>query len=371
MADITGYTAAMLRSELDRLAAQHRMSTAQIGRALVLTGNRADANAWRQFAIALLRAAGVAGIGAGAIFFVAANWQDYGVMGRFLLLQVGFVAAIGVALWWPPTADADTARYSIGAPALILATLLCGGLLALFGQTYQTGADVYELFFIWALLTLPFAVAAMSGALWALWWCVLNIALALYCGWSGPADVAWAFFDRWGLNKSAALMMPFAIDLGGAMVVYALANIATTNATVARVAHAAPAWLARMLLALAFAFGTSACVSVIAPDIFSFHGHRKMAMNTGVLAAFLLASIGVIIFTLKQRRDVFPLAIVAGSFIVISTAFIIKFVSRPDIGTAILIAAWLIGTSTATAFVLMRYVREWRTGGATHAGLST
>lgn len=361
----------MLRSELDRLATQHQMSTAQIERALALTGNRADANAWRQFAISLLQAAGVAGIGAGAIFFVAANWQDYGVMGRFLLLQVGFVAAVGIALWWPPTADADTAKYAIGAPALVLATLLCGGLLALFGQTYQTGADVYELFFVWALLALPFALAAMSGALWALWWCVLNIALALYCGWSVPADVAWAFFDRWGLNKSAALMMPFAIDLGGAMVVYALADIAaanaTTNAAIARVAHAAPTWLARMLLAFAFAFGTSACVSVIAPDIFSFHGHRKMAMNTGVLAAFFLASIGVIIFTLKQRRDVFPLAIVAGSFIVISTAFIVKFVSRPDIGTAIVIAAWLIGTSTAAAFVLMRYVREWRTGDVAHA----
>ena len=102
----------MLRSELDRLATQHQMSTAQIERALALTGNRADANAWRQFAISLLQAAGVAGIGAGAIFFVAANWQDYGVMGRFLLLQVGFVAAVGIALWWPPTADADTAKYA-------------------------------------------------------------------------------------------------------------------------------------------------------------------------------------------------------------------------------------------------------------------
>jgi uncharacterized membrane protein len=349
----------MLRSELDRLAAQHRLSTAQIRRALALTGNHPDANAWRQFAIALLRAAGVAGIGAGAIFFVAANWQDYGVMGRFLLLQVGFVVSVGVALWRPPASDEDAAK------------LFCGGLFALFGQTYQTGADVYELFFIWALLTLPFAIAAMSGALWATWWCVLNIALALYCGWSGPTDLAWAFFDRWGLNKSAALMMPFAVDLGGAMVVYALADIAATNSTIARFAQAAPAWLARMLLVFAFVFGTSACVFVIAPDLFSFHGHRKAAMNTGVLAAFFLASIGVIIFTLKQRRDVFPLAIVAGSFILISTVFIVKSIARPDIGTAILIAAWLIGTSTAAAFVLMRYVREWRTSGTARAGLNT
>ena len=35
-----------------------------------------------------------------------------------------------------------------------------GALLALFGQTYQTGADVYELFLTWALLGLPLVIAA-------------------------------------------------------------------------------------------------------------------------------------------------------------------------------------------------------------------
>ncbi|MEQ1516667.1 MAG: DUF2157 domain-containing protein [Usitatibacteraceae bacterium] len=355
----------MLRSELDHLNAQHHFSAAQISQALSLTGNRPDANAWRQFAITLLRAAGIGGIGAGIIFFVAANWQDYGVMGRFLLLQIGIAAMVAIALWKPP--HAETEKYALGAPALLLATLLTGGLLALFGQTYQTGADVYELFFLWALLTLPFAVAAMSGALWALWWVVLNIALMLYCGWSGPTDNAWALFDRMGFNKATALMLPFAVNLGGATVAYALADRASESEWFARLANAAPIWFARMLLAFAFVFGVSACVFVIFPQMSFFSSGNKMAMNTGVLLVFFFACVGVVVLALKQKRDVFPLAVIAGSFVVISTTFITKVIKNPEIGTMFVIAAWLIATSTAAAFVLMHYVRAWRAQPGTDA----
>jgi uncharacterized membrane protein len=108
----------------------------------------------------LLKGAGVAALGAGVIFFVAANGQDYGVMGRFAILEAAFLVCVGIALWRPSPG-------AIGQAALILATLLTGALLALFGQSYQTGADLYELFFTWALLALPFAVAGRSGAQWA------------------------------------------------------------------------------------------------------------------------------------------------------------------------------------------------------------
>ena len=51
-----------------------------------LIAARPAAAAWRAFAIRLLNAAGIGALGAGIIFFVAANWQDYGLMGRFALL---------------------------------------------------------------------------------------------------------------------------------------------------------------------------------------------------------------------------------------------------------------------------------------------
>ncbi|MES3013033.1 MAG: DUF2157 domain-containing protein, partial [Pseudomonadota bacterium] len=133
----------MDRPALDTFTRQHQLSPAAVTAALQLTGARPDAPAWRAFAATLLRAAGLGAIGAGILFFVAANWQDYGVLGRFALLQTALLICIGIALWRAPPALP-------GQGALILATLLTGGLLALFGQSYQTGADVYELFFTWA-----------------------------------------------------------------------------------------------------------------------------------------------------------------------------------------------------------------------------
>ena len=182
----------MKRTELDALLSPHPLAAADIARALTLTGNRPGGAEWRAFAARALGLAGIAALGAGLIFFIAANWQAMGVMGRFALLQAVLIACVGIAWWQAPRAA------NIVSATLILATLASGTLLALFGQTYQTGADVYELFFMWALLTLPFAIAGMSGALWAIWWCILNVALALFCGWHGPGDFIWGLFDRLG-----------------------------------------------------------------------------------------------------------------------------------------------------------------------------
>ena len=50
-----------------------------------------------------------------------------------------------------------------GKAALLAAALLTGGLLALIGQTYQTGADTFELFATWAALILPWVLAIQQG----------------------------------------------------------------------------------------------------------------------------------------------------------------------------------------------------------------
>src|SRR5258706_9043558 len=126
----------MKRSTLAQLAQAYRLSEPAIALALDLSGGRPDAAAWRAFAIRLLNAAGIAAAGAGAIFFVAANWQHFGVIGRFALLQIAFAACVGLAWWRPPP-------HPIGPAALVLATLLTGGVLALLGQSYPTGAHLY------------------------------------------------------------------------------------------------------------------------------------------------------------------------------------------------------------------------------------
>src|SRR5258706_14539715 len=92
----------MKRSTLDQLARDYGLSESAIAVALDLSGSRPDAAAWRAFAIRLLNAAGIAAAGAGAIFFVAANWQHFGGIGRFGLLQIAFMACLGLP-WGRPT----------------------------------------------------------------------------------------------------------------------------------------------------------------------------------------------------------------------------------------------------------------------------
>jgi uncharacterized membrane protein len=82
-------------------------------------------------------------------------------------------------------------RY--GNAALLAASLAIGALLALIGQTYQTGADTYELFTVWAVLILPWVLLARLPALWVLWLVIVHVAFLFYM------DTArwWWFFLDW------------------------------------------------------------------------------------------------------------------------------------------------------------------------------
>ena len=52
---------------------------------------------------------------------------------------------------------------------MLFAALLVGALLALVGQTYQTGADTFELFAVCAAAILPWVLVACFPTLWVLW----------------------------------------------------------------------------------------------------------------------------------------------------------------------------------------------------------
>lgn len=335
----------MDRPHLDLFCRQHGLDPTAIAAALSLSGQRPDAAAWRGFMAGLLRAAGLGALGAGALFFVAANWQDYGVLGRFVLLQSALLVSVLVALGRPPP-------LRVGQAALILATLLTGGLLALFGQSYQTGADVHELFFTWALLALPFALAGGSGALWALWWCVLNVGLALLCGWVGTEHIVWRVLDGHPVGPATLLMLPCGVNLLGGALFFGVGST--------RFAAGAPPWLLRLLATFGLAFGTAACMVALLDHRQSLTG-GSAAQGTAVLLAYALIGAAIAALTLQRRRDVFNLALLAASWITISTTWIVKAMHFNDLDGFFLVSLWLVGTSTAAGLLLMHWVRAWQT----------
>ncbi len=332
----------MDRTALDAFSARHGLAPPAIAAALRLTGARPDAPQWRAFAATLLRAAGLGAVGVGLLFFVAANWQDYGVFGRFALL-----ACVGLACWRTPPAP-------VGQAALLLATLLTGGLLALFGQSYQTGADLHELFFGWALLALPFALAGLSGALWALWWGVLNVALALLCGWLGPEHFVWRIFAGWGVGRPTLLMLPWALNLLGAGAFLRLRGT--------RFAATAPLWLVRALASLGVAYGTVAVLMLMLIVRATWQRDADLGAGQGaaVMLCFAAACAAIAVATWRARRDVFPMALIAASAILISTTWLGHRMCLNDIGAFFMIAFWLIAASTGAGLLLMHWVRTWR-----------
>ncbi|WP_312998154.1 DUF2157 domain-containing protein, partial [Achromobacter animicus] len=142
-----------------------------------------ELHAWRQFLSRSTLWLGVLLLGSAAVCWVAANWQDMTKMQRFAGVQ-GLLAVCALAAAWSGLRlrARPGVRRSIPGALLALAGILLGALLALLGQTYQTGADTWELFAWWAVLLLPWALAAGSQAVWLLWALVLNLAAALWLG---------------------------------------------------------------------------------------------------------------------------------------------------------------------------------------------
>lgn len=137
---------------------------------------------WRQALDRLLALYGSLLLALGVIFFFAFNWDELHRFAKLALALGALTGFAGAALFLP----AGAVLYRA---VLLGAALSTGGLLALVGQTYQTGADIWQLFAVWAVLMLPWVLLSRSRACWALFWVVINLALlryfAVHAGWFG------------------------------------------------------------------------------------------------------------------------------------------------------------------------------------------
>ncbi|GAB2851608.1 DUF2157 domain-containing protein [Pseudoduganella ginsengisoli] len=190
-----------LRYTLYEQAARHQLDADATAELLRLAGLQGEPPALtRRMAQGLAIAATALG-GLAVIFCVAANWDGFGRFGRFALVQSLLAVALFGA-WRLPAARI---------PLSLLALLTIGGLLACVGQTYQTGADPWQLFAAWAVMGLPMCWGVRSDALWAPWILVVNTAAALWVvamtsRWQMGADDALTHVLAW--VASAAFLLP-------------------------------------------------------------------------------------------------------------------------------------------------------------------
>lgn len=189
------------RADLLDWSDQGRIAPEKLRTAFESAGVLPDAHAWRRFIDRTLLFMGVVMLASGVIFFFAFNWQDLGRYGKFALVEAAIAG--GLLLVWRLGLDTIS-----GKAAVLFVSLTTGALLALVGQTYQTGADTYELFTAWAVAILPWALVARFTPLWIVWIGLLNLAVSLYFLTFGflwgmlfaPEKLLWLLF---GLNTVA------------------------------------------------------------------------------------------------------------------------------------------------------------------------
>lgn len=161
---------AQRRAALD-LAAHHQLNGASLARLRTALGLEQALPGLQPAALArgvMVLAAALGGLG--PLMWLAANWGEMSRLLRFGLLQFVVLTMAAGALW----------HLRWRAPLGLLAFVSTGGLFAFFGMTYQTGADPWQLFALWAVLTLPLAVAVRSDVLWAPWVLVVLVGLSLW-----------------------------------------------------------------------------------------------------------------------------------------------------------------------------------------------
>jgi hypothetical protein len=121
----------------------------------------------------------------------------------------------------------------------------------------------------------------------------------------------------------------------------------------------------RLLVSCAFLFGTWAGVLTIVDDgLYLLNEAQSVGLFIAPLA--WIAAIAVTAwFTLRRREDIYPLAVVMGSFIAVSLVWMAKAIDANGEGVFLLFALYLVAISAVGGRVLLTLFRRWRVAGAT------
>lgn len=187
---------------LHQLAQHGFLDAPALERALEITEVFPSKTGWQRLINLLLLFLGVALVLAGIIFFFAYNWKAMGKFLKFGLLEAGILLAVFGA--WQ-----QGLNRASGKALLLVAAILPGPLMAVYGQVYQTGADPYELFVNWTAFILIWVVIGQFAPLWLVWLILLNTSVILYWAQILASDAwTWAgLFDMLSLLNLLTLVL--------------------------------------------------------------------------------------------------------------------------------------------------------------------
>lgn len=274
-------------SALRRMTADGAISPAILGIGLHILGVRPNAADWRIFLQRLLALAGGVLLAVGLVFFFAANWHALHHFSKLALLFACIAGALGVAFY----AGLDSLAGRVG---LLFACLVVGPLLAVYGQTYQTGAQAWELFRAWGcVLVLP-ALAGRQTAVCFVLWLVTATAVSLYIG---PGD--WQYFHHvlksplfWGMHLLAVALWESAAWRWGKVQ-----------------AWLASRWLPRLIFFVALFFLSWAICEPLLSLSFLYGHDAGGGIFSAYFFAYLVILAGSFVWFRLKRPDLFILGV--------------------------------------------------------------
>jgi len=294
---------------------------------------RADWHRWLERALLML---GTALLCAGVIVFFAFNWDALHKFTKFGLLA-GLLTGLAALAAWRPAGD------GVGQAALAGAQVVSGVWMAVIGQTYQTGADAWQLFALWTLLAVPWALAARAAPHWWLVIVVGNVALLRYgsvrLGVGGMFDLL--FSGRHARETTLFLLLACCVQL---VIWYVLA---------ARAARWGFRGDAGPRLIAVLACGYAAWLGITSVLV-----HRVEAMGL-VAGAVALAGLAAW-FRRRATFDivVLSLACLAGIGLVVSALGRLLAEGHGDFGIFLLLGLVTVGLAAAAAAWLLRAWRD-------------
>jgi uncharacterized membrane protein len=291
---------------------------------------------WRRFLDALTLWIGSVFLAAAVIFFFAFNWRALDRFSRFGTVEGLLVLAVLVA--WRKGLERTS-----GKAALLMATMLTGGLLALEGQTYQSGADPWELFALWAICTLPWAAIARFPALWLVWLALVNVACTLYYCTITPNNVL-----------SMLRMLEFDTLLWVLAAVNTLSLAVWETGYCRGVSWLTDRWPPRLMVT-----ASAACFTTLAvKGICSGYGSAGSALYQ--IPAYLLWLAQAHTVYRRKLPDLYVLALGVLSLIIVLTVLLCQniFSHSFQSGALLMVAIMVLGLSAAGGWWLRQVARE-------------
>ncbi|MFD2180051.1 DUF2157 domain-containing protein [Veronia pacifica] len=320
------------RRQISDWYAESKIPRENIAKALSIAGVTPDKRDWQIFITRFLLWAGVSAIAVSFLFLIAYNWQDMARLTRFAVAQTALV--ISFLLYWrfqhlPTVSDC----------LLFLTSLVLGGLLALMGQTYQTGADSWQLFLLWASLLLPWVYTAQSNPLSLLTLSLLNLSLYL---WLGVND---GFHWQWWPSQYSFFIWAFLLNTLALFVWESMLKKNTQHPTSAETHR----WPLRLI-------GVAITLTVLGLGTLMITSEKVVFVPLSITVTWV---VGSYLYYKYRQQDLYFLTLLALLLILLSGIGLIDWFFNGTTVSLLVSTVYMIAVSTLATAWLKRVNREF------------